>query len=176
MDPHLEAIAAMPLTRTKAELMKRILTARAALDRCVASLSTAQLATPGPGGGWAAKDHLSHLATWEEILAAHLRGGSEHAAVGMDEATYARHDMDSLNAAIYELHSQRDAHDVLARFAAAHTAMLDQLNGIDEAALQQPYLATDPEQRTVMQELADNTYQHYIQHLRWIEAQLTATT
>ncbi|MGH9202774.1 MAG: ClbS/DfsB family four-helix bundle protein [Vicinamibacterales bacterium] len=127
MDAQLEAIESMPLPQTKAELMERISPARAALDRCVGSLSEAQLATAGPGGGWV-KDHLTHIATWEEMLAAHLRCGSDHEVVGMDEATYERQDLDSLNAAVYEMHRHREVRDVLARFGDAHAAVLEQLD------------------------------------------------
>jgi hypothetical protein len=56
----------------------------------------------------------------------------------------------------------------------AHAAVLERLADVDETTLQQAYSRTDPEQRTVMQELTSNTYDHYIQHLRWMEEQVAA--
>src|SRR3954449_3427223 len=116
MDMQLDALESMPLPQTKTELMERIVPARAALDRFVGSLSEAQLAAPSPDGGWAVKDHLTHIATWEQMSAAHLRGGSDHEVIGMDEATYEKQDLDSLNAAIYEMHRNREPNDVRTMF------------------------------------------------------------
>jgi hypothetical protein len=174
MDTQLDALESMPVPQTKTELMERIVTARAALDRLVGSLSDAQLAARGPNGGWAVKDHLTHIATWEQMSAAHLRGGSDHEVVGMDEATYEKQELDSLNAAIYEMHSNREPNDVRTMSRDAHAAVLERLADVDETTLQQAYSRTDPEQRTVMQELTSNTYDHYIQHLRWMEEQVAA--
>lgn len=174
MDTRLEALESMPLPRTKTELMERIVPARAALDRIVGSLSEAQLAAPGPGGGWAVKDHLTHIATWEQMSAALLCGGSDYEVVGMDEATFEKQDIDSLNAAIYEMHRNREPNDVRTLFRDAHAAVLERLADADEATLQQQYWRTEPEQRSVMQELTGNTYGHYLQHLRWIEEQIAA--
>jgi hypothetical protein len=92
----------------------------------------------------------------------------------MDEATYEKQDLDSLNAAIYEMHRNREPNDVRTMFRDAHAAVLERLADVDEATLQQPYSRTDPELRTVMQELTANTYGHYLQHLRWIEEQVAA--
>ncbi len=171
MDTHLAALESLPPPRTMPELLERITLARAALERLVGSLNEQELAAPGTGGDWPVKDHLAHIATWEQMLAAHLREGADHEVVGMDEATYERLDMDSLNAAIYAMHRNRDVTDVLAQFRDAHAAVLELLDTVDAGVLQKPYSAADPEQRTVMQEIVGNTYHHYLQHLRWIEEQ-----
>src|SRR5262249_15641103 len=92
-----------PMPRDKADLMARIPPARAALEEIIRPLSETQLSQPGPDGGWAVKDHLAHVATWEQMLCAHLRDSSDHAVVGLEPEQYATMSLDELNAHIDRL-------------------------------------------------------------------------
>ena len=173
MDSNIEALESLPLPRTKSELLARIRPARAALDGTIRALSERQLAAPGADAGWALKDHLAHLATWEDMIAAHLRDGSDHEIVGMDADTYAAQSLDALNDAIYALHKARPVEEVIAHYARAHEHVLSVLNALDDAAFQQPYWHDDSSGRTVMEKVTGDTYRHYIEHLRWIEERVS---
>src|SRR5437763_16940216 len=87
--------------RDKAELLDRIGRSRPALETTIDSLSEAQLAAPGPGGGWSAKDHLAHLAAWERKALAELEGRPPHEVFGVDGASYEASDVDQLNEIVY---------------------------------------------------------------------------
>ena len=134
MDADIAALESLPLPRTKSELLARIRPARAALDGRVRSVSERQLAAPGADEGWALKDHLAHIATWEDMIAAHLRDGSDHEIVGMEADAYAAQSLDALNDAIYALHKARPVEEVIAHYARAHEHVLSVLNALDDAA------------------------------------------
>ena len=61
--------AALP--RDKIELMERIHGSRAELERLVNRLDAEQATAPGPDG-WSVKDHLAHLALWDDIRASEV--------------------------------------------------------------------------------------------------------
>src|SRR5438094_2236079 len=121
--------------RDKAELLDRIGRSRASLEGTIDSLSEAQLAAPGPGGGWSAKDHLAHLAAWERKALAELEGRPPHEVFGVDGASYEASDVDRLNEMIYRRNKERPAGEVLADFRESHRRLLAALERAADAAL-----------------------------------------
>ena len=65
----------------KAILLQRIEASWASLDELTAELTQAQRTTAGPDG-WSVKDHLAHLALWDDIRA----GEVERISAGHDSA------------------------------------------------------------------------------------------
>jgi hypothetical protein len=168
MTPDPATLASLPTPQTKAELLARIPPARAALEQTIASLTAAQIRTPGPAG-WSVKDHLAHLATWEQMIVAHLRDGSDHAVVGMDAAAYAVVGLADLNEVIFRRHRGRDAANVLRDFRRSHAQVMALLAELDEVAFWMPYWQDDPSGRSVMEKVAGDTYKHDLEHRCWIE-------
>ena len=162
----------LPAPRTKAELIERIPPAWAALEAVIAGLNESELATPVPEG-WSVKDHLAHVATWERMVVAHLRDGSAHAVVRMDEATYLAKTLDELNEAIYQRNRDRPPAAVLEDFRQAHREIVALLERMDEAGFWKPYWRDDPSGRPVMDKVAGDTYRHYLEPLAWINELLT---
>jgi hypothetical protein len=85
----------------------------ASLDKTVKSLGERELTEIRDPAGWSAKDHLMHVAVWEQALLAKLDGRLRHQALGLDAATDGSEDYDGLNAAIFEKTRQRSLKDVL---------------------------------------------------------------
>jgi hypothetical protein len=56
----------IPQEQTKPYMMEEMAKSRRELEALVESLSDEQLTRPGKDGGWSVKDHLAHLAMWEE--------------------------------------------------------------------------------------------------------------
>ncbi len=52
------------------------------------TLSDEQLSTPTDASGWTVKDHLTHLAIWEDGIYGLLMGHSRREQMGIDEATW----------------------------------------------------------------------------------------
>jgi len=163
----LDALAALPLPRTRAELMERVAPARAALEQCLRGVSDAQLSAPG-AEGWSVKDHLIHLATWERMLVAHLRDGNDYVVVDLTQPTYEALGLDALNAHIYERERHRSAAQALAEFHAAHAEIVAFLEGLPEATFAAPYWPDEPTGRSVMEKAVGDTHRHDLEHRTWI--------
>ncbi len=85
----------------KDELLERIQRQWAAQERPIGGLGDPQLTTRAQDGGWSVKDHLAHLAAWEQRLLAHLRGLTAPEGSGVDTGIPRTGDVDDFNAAAY---------------------------------------------------------------------------
>jgi hypothetical protein len=132
----------------------------------------------GPGGlmlaapdGWAVKDHLAHVAAWEHSLRGLISGRDRLAAMGLRE--HVEHDTDAINAAVQKLHADETPEQVLKYFRESHSALMGALGKLTEADLQKPYSHFQPsdaeEKRPVAGWVAGNTWEHYAEHLGWID-------
>jgi hypothetical protein len=158
-----------------AELLERIRDEWARLEASFAELSAEQMtARPMEGGwaGWSVKDQLAHVALWEELALGRVEGRSnrEHELFGMDEATAESADLDTFNAAVYERNKDTLLDDVLAAFRSTHERLMLALERLPEANLAKPFAPDDPQQRSVLQTVANNTYTHYPEHTAAIQA------
>lgn len=165
-----EELAALPLPRTREELLTRMPTARAALEGTIASLTEAQLTTPGPER-WSVTDHLLHLAVWQAMVVAHLRDGNDHEVAGLAAEEYAAIGLEPLNALVYERTKATPLPEALARFRASYDATLAFLRQLPQETFSGPYWPDAP--RSVMEKLAGDTYRHDLEHRTWIERLVT---
>ena len=143
----------------------------AELNALVDSLGPHGLSTSGPDG-WAVKDHLVHIGAWEHSLLALLDGSDRRSAMGVpgvDEET------DALNDAVWALHRDKTPEQALAYFRDAHAALMHLLGRMSDAELQLPYNHYQPrdprsetDDRPVVDWVAGNTYDHYAEHIEWI--------
>ncbi len=163
---------ALPPPTNKAELVARIRQSRAALEQALGRLSDEQMTQPGPDG-WTVKDHLAHLTAWEQGIAALLQGHPRHTAMGVDEATFLQGDEDQTNAMIVECNRERSLADVMRACEDSHRQIIALLEGMEEAALFLPYSHYQPgvdRKDPVVYWVVGNTFEHYDEHRRWIEA------
>jgi hypothetical protein len=99
--------------KTTVELLSLVDQAWTALESTVARLEPGQLTDVRDPAGWAVKDHVMHVAAWEDALLARLAGRPVHEALGLDEATLSQGE-DTENAAIFARHRHRPLAEVLA--------------------------------------------------------------
>ena len=124
-------------------------------------------------GGWSVKDNLAHLAAWEQfLLRYHLGGQPPDEAMGIDPATYERLDEDGLNAVIYVRNKDRSVEDVLKFLRRSHEEVVETLQQMTFDDLLQPRFADDPDKSPMLDWVIGNTYYHYHEHRRTIEASL----
>ncbi len=174
MDEQLTDDESQPLPKDKAELLERVRRARQGLEQAIGRLSDAQLIAPGPDDGWAVKDHLSHVATWERSLAALLQGRPRYAAMNVDQQTYLSGNTDAVNALIYQHNKERSLPEALADFAQAHKDLLGVLAGLTDADLFKTYSDYQPDEpgedsgAPIIGWVAGNSYEHYAEHQTWI--------
>ena len=98
---------------TAATILWRFEHAWSDLDRTIKSLSERELTEIRDPAGWAVKDHLTHLATWDRALLAGLDGRPRHQALGLDPSSDGSDDWDALNAAIFAATRDRSVPEVL---------------------------------------------------------------
>ena len=119
--------------------------------------------------GWTVKDHLAHIATWEHSLLALVEGHDREKALGLPEGVEG---IDNVNEAIRKRHETDTPDEVLGYFRDSHVRLLAALGKLGDADLQKPYSHYQPsdpdEKRPVAEWVAGDTYEHYAEHIRWI--------
>ena len=154
---------------TKAELLARIDRAWSTLQATIAGADEAALTAAEPDG-WSVKDHLAHLAVWQQSLLALLEGRPRHAAMGIDAVTWEAGDEDVINALLHEHHRDRPLPDVLDRSRRSHEQVLAALAPLTDLDLLRPYSHYQPDDHPfeadpVVGWIAGNTYEHVEEHL-----------
>jgi hypothetical protein len=134
-------------------------------------LSESQLTILTDAAGWTIKDHIMHLAVWEEGILALLNGGSRHQAMGLDDALWNGDDVDAINAAIQQQHQHRPQIEVVQALADSHKRMVAKIESMPDEDLQLPYYHYDPDSdhdEAIIHRIAGNTFEHYAEHLPWM--------
>jgi len=141
------------------------------LTALVESLGPAGLTLSG-ADGWAVKDHLVHVAAWEHSLLALLDGGDRRSAMGVPAAD---EETDAINAAVWALHRDKTPEQALAYFRDTHAELSQRLGRLSDDDLQlsynhyQPNDPRDPnDDRPAVDWVAGNTWEHYAEHIAWI--------
>ena len=166
---------------TKTDLMDRVHRGWSALEDAIGRASETQLTTPGGPDGWSVKDHLAHVAAWEQVILAILAGQSPAAGIGIDPTIYETRGVDGVNAAIYERHRGRPLPDVLADLRQTHERVLAALAPLTDDDLRRPYTDFQPDDPAarrdpILNSIAGNTYGHYEEHVALIQDLLGQTT
>ncbi len=162
---------------SKATLLDRIESAWEELNVVINGLDEAQLARVDVESGWSVADHLTHLAAWERGIAYVLTGRSRAEGMGITQAQWVDLTMHEVNDVIHEQGRRLGAVGALADFRAAHAAMLDALEGLDDADLQRGYTTfepqDEPDDRPIIGWIIGDTYDHYAEHLGYFRGSLS---
>ena len=163
---------------TTADVLSRVDRAWTSLEGTVGRLSPAQLTELRDPAGWAVKDHLMHVAVWEDAFVARLEGRPTHEALGLDEATLALDD-DAVNAALFARHRDRALPDVLAALRASHRTARARVAALHDGAMTGPVSDvlprgaattgfTERDTTPAGAWIGGNTWEHYDAHHGWI--------
>ena len=151
----------------KAQLIDRIRQARADWDALIVQFDDAQLLQAGFCQDWSAKDVMAHL-TWHEremigVIQAHALVGSELWDLPLDQR----------NAAIYALNKERTLQDVRSEAGQVFKSLLGRLATLSEEDLHDPgrFPGMPPDWQP-WKLIAENTYEHYQDHLPQAQAWL----
>jgi uncharacterized damage-inducible protein DinB len=134
------------------------------------------LSRAGPDG-WTVKDHLVHIAAWEHSLLALIEGHDREKAMGLPEAVDG---IDNVNEAVRKLHETDTPEEALVYFRDSHARLVAALGKLSDADLEKPYSHYQPkdsdEKRPVVGWVAGNTYEHYAEHIGWINHLLSESS
>jgi uncharacterized protein (TIGR03083 family) len=157
---------------TIASLLRRIEHGWNDLQAYLGTLSEEQLTKPTDAAGWTVKDHLIHLAIWEDGVYALLEGRSQREGMEVDEATW-RQGIDAINAVIQQRYHDLPLGEVLETFRVKHERLVSRIKSMTDDDLLRPYrhydTASDREQ-PVVGWIVGNTFEHYAEHKPWIAA------
>ena len=156
---------------TKAELLKSMHDGWAEFQAYLDSLAPADFTTNTDAAGWTAKDHVMHLAVWEDGIWALLEKQSRREQMGLDEATWQSGDYDRMNAVIQQAHRDKSLDEVFDAFRDVHRRLIAKIESMRDDDLQQPYRTYQPDadrEEPVIQWIAGNTYEHYAEHQPYI--------
>jgi hypothetical protein len=141
------------------------------LTALVDSLGPSGLELKG-NGRWAVKDHLAHIAAWELSLLGLIDGDDRLTAMGVPGAS---EETDAINEAIWLKHRHQTAAEALEFSQKSHEALMARLGKMSDADLRRSYNHYQPndprdpnDDRAVVEWVAGNTYEHYAEHIGWI--------
>jgi uncharacterized protein (TIGR03083 family) len=142
------------------------------LHAFLGTLSAEQLTGPTDAAGWTVKDHIIHMAAWENGLCGLLEGQPRWEAMGVDQATW-ESGFDQVNAIIQQRHRDMPLDEVLQSFQKSHARVLERVGSMTDEDLMRPYShyqAGWDEERPIFGWIVGNTFGHYAEHKPWIEA------
>lgn len=140
------------------------------LDALIAGLREAEIVAPLDD--WSVKDHVSHLAAWQGKALAVLQGLPAHEGLGLSAELYESLDTDGINSVLHETWRTIPVVEAIAALHHGHARVAASLQSIPWAELEAP--VGGPDGRSVLEVVAANTYEHYIEHETWIRQQLAA--
>lgn len=163
-------------TFSKDELLARVKQGWDEFNAYLSTLSEEQLTVPTDAAGWTAKDHITHLAAWEDGVYGLLEKQPRWEWMGIDEAMWQRGDFDEINAAIRERFRDLSPAEALKLLHDSHQRLVKKVESMSEEALALPYNHYQPNSDVdspVWHRIAGNTYGHFEEHQPWIEAIVT---
>lgn len=162
-----------PATTIK-EFTRRYDEAREKLTDFIYDLGEAQLSHSTDEAGWTVKDHLIHLALWQNGLTALMQGKSRFAAVGLSETQGHSIDYDVSNNITFQRHRHLSSGEAMEMFDRADNEFWRVFDTLADADLIKPYAHYAPEmpERTepVVKWLRADTFEHFEEHLPWMQA------
>lgn len=157
--------------------MQPIATAWGQLGHLVNEVEEAGGLSRAGADGWTVKDHVVHIAAWEHSLLALIEGHDREKAIGL---TATVDGIDNANETIRKLHENDTDDEALAYFRDLHARLVAALGKLSDADLQKPYSHYQPsdpdEKRPVVGWVAGNTYEHYAEHIGWINQLLSESS
>lgn len=126
--------------------------------------------------GWNIRDHVTHLATWADGIAALLQKQNRWAAMGLDmPEPDSEPDYDALNAEQVVQHRHLSAAAARDWLVAAHRRVEAAMGALTDEELDLPYERyvtpfTGDGGKPVSEYILGNTEDHYEEHTPWIRA------
>mgnify|MGYP002713116940 CR=1 FL=1 len=157
----------------KADLLEQIQAGWENLQAFINSLDEAQFTAKTDAAGWTVKDHLMHLAVWEDGLSGLVNSQPRWERMGVPQDVWDNSGYDKINAVIQQQHHAMPLEDVLNALQDVHKEVLYHLNKLTDADLELPYKhyqADSPLDKPIMWWLIANTYEHYAEHIPWMQA------
>jgi hypothetical protein len=130
----------MPKPTYREELLKETYDEREKLEALLSTIPPDVLATRKVQGEWTAKDVVSHLIVWEQMVILWVKSGYEGKAIPVPAEGFKWSDLPALNDKIFKEHKDEPLEEVLKKFQQSYRQTLELLNSIPEQDLFTPGL------------------------------------
>ncbi len=168
--PWIAAIVAKQVS--KATLLDQLQKGWDEINTFINGLSDEQKTKLTDAAGWTVKDHVMHMAAWEDGFTALLDKKDRRTYMDIDEATWASGD-DPINAVLQTRYQDLSWDEVMLKRQNIHNKLLEQIAAMSEETLQSPYNTYNLDAKTkyaINQLIGGSTFSHYADHLPWMEA------
>ena len=123
--------------------------------------------------GWSVKDHVTHLAVWEDSVAILFRGSRRHEALGIEEIFYTTRTFDEINDVIRVRLEGSALQEASRNLEGAHRQLMGHLRTLRDADLNAKAREFFPQaprndDRPLTSLIWDNTGGHFTEHLEWM--------
>jgi hypothetical protein len=157
---------------TQNELVEAIQSAWTQLESFLAGLDVKD-ASMKDANGWTVRDHVTHIAVWEDSVAVLFRGGKRHEALGIDERLYAEASFDDMNDVIKRAQEHLTLAQAVGEMRRVHEALMDDVRRLSDAELGTTVRyhfpsAPQSDKRRVIDFISENTAAHFEEHLPWM--------
>jgi hypothetical protein len=146
----------------RAELIDHIREARASLESLISPLTVDQCLTPL--GDWSIRDHLAHLGAWLGKAIALIQDEPAYRGLGLSAPPADPRDYDSINAILHDRDQSLALEEVVARWNERDASIQAALMLASDRELRRPMPPDEPDGRSLLAAVANNTYEHYIEH------------
>ena len=163
---------------TKEVLMQHIEQNWQTLMSWLSTLTPHQLIEIRNIDGWALKDHIAHMAAWENSVISFLQHEPRHKGLDIPEEIYLRENFNEINDLIFQQHKDAPYEAILRHFMTLHAQLLALLTPLTTEDLQRPYRYYLPDESgedsgsPAINVVYGNTAHHYRLHQGWMEEML----
>lgn len=158
----------------KKEYLNEVDAAWGELNAMIAPLSEQQWTSPRDAAGWRVQDHIAHLASWESTKIAVLQGQTRDSALGMP---IGNDDFFTINEHLRKRTAHLSTTETRALFEETHARFLSLVQAVPaeyfEASINQTYPNNGmslPDAVPLWEVLAGDTFEHFREHIPWIQA------
>ena len=152
----------------KTRIMARIRSGRTQLEQQLEKLTENQMLVPNVEAAWSVKDILAHITSWEILLLDRLLA-TANGTPPQIPPIHNWDDVDKYNADTYTRNKDRELAVIQEEFQAAHQKVLETLAAFNDAQLIQPAPLSELDLPPIWRVIAENTYEHYQEHLEAIQ-------
>jgi hypothetical protein len=124
---------------------------------------------------WSPKDHVAHVAAWEEYMLAILEKRDRHRS--MDVGDLRGKETDEINDAVFQARRNLTPDEVQTSLAESHRKVRAAIEALSDSDLQRPRSDFQPDieddeagDETLLDEIEWNTWGHYDKHIEWLTA------
>jgi hypothetical protein len=159
----------MPKPTTREELVNEIMSERAKLEALLKTIPPDVFASKKVAGEWTAKDVISHVISWEQMVILWVTSGYAGKTIPVPAEGFKWSDLPALNDKIYREHKNEPVDEVMDKFQKSYKQIMNLLNSISEQDLFTPGLHKWQNKNMLAAYFKSSTSSHYL----WARKEIT---